>query len=115
MNQPNYIEQREKGYWIRDTRVSLESVVYRLWNCMALTTLVFCYWAAQQGRVLVSHDRRTLPSYFERFIRSQRSPGLMIVSQRLPIGTVAELLHLLWAASDAEEYVNAVYELSSLR
>jgi uncharacterized protein (DUF433 family) len=29
MNQPNYIEQREKGYWIRDTRVSLESIVYR--------------------------------------------------------------------------------------
>lgn len=29
MNQPNYIEQRDNGYWVRDTRVSLESVVYR--------------------------------------------------------------------------------------
>jgi hypothetical protein len=27
----------------------------------------------------------------------------------------AELLHLLWAASDAEEYVNAVYDLSRLK
>lgn len=71
--------------------------------------------AAQQGRVLVSHDRRTLPGHFQRFTKSQRSPGLIVVSQRLPIGRAAELLHLLWAASDAEEYVNAVYDLSSLR
>jgi len=71
--------------------------------------------AAQQGSVLVSHDRRTLPGHFESFIKRQHSPGLIIVSQRLPIGAAAELLHLLWAASDAEEYVNAVYELSSLR
>jgi predicted nuclease of predicted toxin-antitoxin system len=67
--------------------------------------------AAQQGRVLVSHDRRTLPAHFERFINRQQSPGLIIISQRLPIGLAAEMLHLLWAASDAEEYVNAVYDL----
>ncbi|HEX3227672.1 MAG TPA: DUF5615 family PIN-like protein [Pyrinomonadaceae bacterium] len=71
--------------------------------------------AAQQGRVLVSHDRRTLPSHFERFITKQQSPGLIIISQRMPIGVAAELLHLLWAASDAEEYVNAVYDLSRLK
>lgn len=29
MNQPDYIEQRDKGYWILGTRVSLDSVVYR--------------------------------------------------------------------------------------
>lgn len=72
-------------------------------------------FAAQQQRVLVSHDRRTLPRHFEKFIESQRSPGVIIIPQSLPIGTAAELLHLLWAASDAEELVNVVYELSSLR
>ena len=70
--------------------------------------------AAQQGRVLVSHDRRTLPNYFTKFIESQTSPGAIIVSQRLTIGTAAELLRLLWAASEAEEYVNVVYDLSDL-
>src|SRR5256885_14068829 len=29
MNRPDYIEQRDNGYWILGTRVSLDSVVYR--------------------------------------------------------------------------------------
>ena len=71
--------------------------------------------AAEQRRVLVSHDRRTLPKHFKLFITSEASPGVIIVSQRMRIGEAAELLHLLWSASDADEYLNAVYELSGLR
>lgn len=67
--------------------------------------------AAREGRVLVSHDRRTLPGHFRAFIASHESPGLIIVSRRLPIGRAAELLHLLWAASDASEYTNIIYSL----
>jgi hypothetical protein len=67
--------------------------------------------AAGAGRVLVSHDRRTLPDCFRQFIASQPSPGLIIISQKLPIARAAELLHLLWAASEAEEYVNIIYSL----
>ena len=67
--------------------------------------------AAEQGRVLVSHDRRTLPDHFRRFIASRMSPGVIIVSQRLSIGRAAESLYILWAASEAEEYVNVVYDL----
>jgi predicted nuclease of predicted toxin-antitoxin system len=67
--------------------------------------------AADQGRVLVSHDRRTLPRHFRQFIALRSSPGVIIVSQKLSIGSAAELLYVLWGASDAEEYVNAVYDL----
>ena len=66
---------------------------------------------ADAGRVLVSHDRRTLPRYFGEFITTNSSPGLIIISQRLPVRRAAELLHLLWAASEAEEYVNIIYDL----
>ena len=66
---------------------------------------------ADAGRVLVSHDRRTLPRFFGEFISMNTSPGLIIVSQRLPVRRAAELLHLLWAASGAEEYVNIIYDL----
>ena len=66
---------------------------------------------ADEGRVLVSHDRRTLPGCFREFISTNASPGLIILSQRLPVGKAAELLHLLWAASEAEEYVNIIYRL----
>jgi hypothetical protein len=51
--------------------------------------------AAQQGRMLVSHDRRTMPGHFERFIVSHTSPGLLIVSRKLPLGRVAEWRYLL--------------------
>ncbi len=67
--------------------------------------------AAEQGRVLISHDRHTMPAHFEKFVQTRTSPGVIIVSRRLPIGRAAEWLHLLWAASEAEEYVNAVYSL----
>jgi len=39
MNQPDYIEQRDKGYWVRDTRVSLESVVYRFLEGLSPETI----------------------------------------------------------------------------
>jgi hypothetical protein len=45
--------------------------------------------AAHATRVLVSHDRRTLPRFFGKFIRTNTSPGLIIVSQRLPVGRAA--------------------------
>jgi uncharacterized protein DUF5615 len=67
--------------------------------------------AAAQGRILVSHDRKTMPDYFERFIIGNTSPGLIIVSRKLSIGRAAEWLHLIWAASDAQEYVNSIYTL----
>jgi hypothetical protein len=67
--------------------------------------------AAEQGRILVSHDRRTLPYHFRQFIASRTSPGVLIVSPRLSIGRSAEFLYFLWAASDADEYVNMVYDL----
>jgi len=62
--------------------------------------------AAQQGRVLVSHDRKSMPKHFEQFIVSENSPGMLIVSQKLPVSRMAEDLLLIWFASEPEEWVN---------
>jgi hypothetical protein len=67
--------------------------------------------AADASRILVSHDRHTLPAFFRAFISTEASPGLIIVPQSFPVGRAAELLHLLWAASEAEEYTNIIYNL----
>jgi hypothetical protein len=61
--------------------------------------------AAESGRVLVSHDRKTMPIYFTRFVERGRSPGVLIVSQELDIGTAIEDLLLIWAATDPEEWI----------
>jgi hypothetical protein len=64
--------------------------------------------AASEGRVLVSHDRQTMPGHFCRLIETQPSPGLVIISQDLDIGRAIEELLMVWAASEAEEWENAV-------
>jgi hypothetical protein len=62
--------------------------------------------AALDGRVLVSHDRNTMPAHFIEFIARRDSPGLILIEQRLPIGDAIDDLLLIWEASDAEEWAN---------
>jgi hypothetical protein len=65
-------------------------------------------FAASEGRLLVSHDRQTMPWHFAEFILQQTSPGLLIVSQHLPVSQAAEELVLIWFASEAEEWINQI-------
>lgn len=62
--------------------------------------------AAESGRILVSHDRNTMPAHFADFLELQSSPGVIIVSQDLDIGAAIEDLLLIWAATEAEEWVD---------
>jgi hypothetical protein len=66
---------------------------------------------ADEGRILVTYDRSTIPEEFVRFIATRTCPGVIIVSRKLGIATAAEWLHLLWEASEAEEYLNSLYSL----
>jgi hypothetical protein len=60
--------------------------------------------AAESGRILLSHDRRTMPTHFAQFLQTNSSPGVIIISQDLDIGTAIEGLLIIWAASGAEEW-----------
>jgi len=62
--------------------------------------------AAGGGRILVSHDRRTLPGEFDAFTRNNQSSGLLIISQRLDIAAAIEQIILIWAASEDHEWRN---------
>lgn len=68
-------------------------------------------FAAGEGRVLVSHDRKTMPTHFADFTQHSTSPGLLIVSQHLPVSAAAEELLLIWVASEAEEWTNQIASL----
>ena len=57
--------------------------------------------AAAQGRVLVSHDRRTMIAHFRAHLAAGKSgPGLLIVSQGALIGDVVEALVYVWALAN---------------
>lgn len=40
--------------------------------------------ASEQGRILVTHDKKTMPHHFADFIQGFRSAGVLIVPQYLP-------------------------------
>lgn len=61
--------------------------------------------AADSGRILISHDRKTMPGHFKRFLETRSSPGLIIVWQDLEIGDAVEDLLLIWAATDAAKWL----------
>ena len=69
-----------------------------------LSDLAVLTRAAADQRVLVSHDRRTMPRHFGEFLREASSPGVLIFPQYLPIGVVVEELVLIWSVTDASEW-----------
>jgi Domain of unknown function (DUF5615) len=62
--------------------------------------------AAEAGLTVVSHDRKTMPAHFDKFIEQQVSPGLVLVRQKMDIGDAIEDLLMIWACSDASEWRN---------
>lgn len=51
----------------------------------ALTDSQVLAMAAREGRVLVTHDRKTMPKHFTEFIATRQSSGVVIVPQSLPV------------------------------
>jgi hypothetical protein len=64
--------------------------------------------SAQAGRVLVTHDRKTMPRHFAEFIGQAASHGVIVIPQKLPVRVAVEDLLLIWAASEAEEWINRI-------
>jgi hypothetical protein len=64
--------------------------------------------AARESRILVSHDRETMPAHFARYVATATSTGLLIVSQNLDVREVIEQILVIWAASEAEEWINQI-------
>jgi Domain of unknown function (DUF5615) len=62
--------------------------------------------AADEGRIVVTHDQQTMPRHFAEFITQRASSGVLVVRQSLPIGVVVEDLLLIHAATQANEWVN---------
>ena len=62
-------------------------------------------FAAEQGRMVVSHDVTTMPVHFAVHIAGgNSSPGLFVIHQTIPIGKAIEELLLIWEASAPEEW-----------
>jgi hypothetical protein len=72
----------------------------------SLTDLEVLSIAARDGRALISHDRRTMPRAFAEFVQTNKSPGVLIISQKADLLSVIDDLLVVWMATDAEEWTN---------
>jgi hypothetical protein len=97
------------GILRREAQVDFQSATAA--GLRLLSDLEVLTGAAREGRVLVSHDRRTMPRAFAGFVISNMSPGLIIVSQRTAVLTAIEELLLLWSASDAADWTKQLFTI----
>ena len=67
--------------------------------------------AAEDGRILVTHDQKTMPHHFADFIEGKESPGVIVIPQHMPIASAAEGLVLIWAASEPSEWAKRIFWL----
>ena len=66
---------------------------------------------AKEQRILVSHDRRTMPLHFADFITRNTSYGVLIVPQDILIAEAIENIILIWSASDVKEWIDRIFYL----
>ena len=69
-------------------------------------------WAAEAGRLVLTHDVSTMPRYaYERIDRGQSMPGVLVVGRRVSIGRAVEELALLAVAGFAQDFDNQVVHI----
>ena len=69
-------------------------------------------WAAEQERILVTHDLKTIPKHaYERVEAGEVMPGVIAVPDLLAIGQAIEELATLIACSELHEWENLVIYL----
>lgn len=64
--------------------------------------------AAQAGRLLVTHDQKTMPRHFAEFVTTATSPGLLVIPQHISVANVVEDLLLIWSLTEPEEWLNRI-------
>jgi len=67
--------------------------------------------AADEGRVLLTHDHRTMPHHFADFISQRQSSGVFIIRQRIEIAAAIDELRLIWSAYEGTEWTNLIFYL----
>ena len=66
-------------------------------------------WAADQGRILLTHDARTLPGFANERLRAALPlPGVVVVATSAALGDALEELHIMIEAGDDDDWPDQV-------
>jgi hypothetical protein len=62
-------------------------------------------WAAENGRIVLTHDRATLPDFaYARVAAGQEMAGVFVLNDRFPIGQAIEEILLMDACTEQAEW-----------
>jgi predicted nuclease of predicted toxin-antitoxin system len=69
-------------------------------------------WAAAHHRILLTHDRATMPDFaYARVLAGQPMPGVFVLNDRLPIRLAIDELLLVEECSEQPEWADLVVHL----
>lgn len=69
-------------------------------------------WAAGDGRIVLTHDHATMPSFaFDRIKRRLFMPGMFVINDRRPIREIIEELLVIDACSEVVDWNGLVVYL----
>jgi len=71
-------------------------------------------WAATQGRIVLSHDAKTLKdTFYRRLAGGEPVSGVILFPKSMDTGIAVELLHLICTCSEQTEWTGRVYQFAS--
>jgi hypothetical protein len=66
-------------------------------------------WAAEAGRIIITHDRQTMPNHAaDRITAGERMLGVIVVPRRLPMSQVIDDLEVIVMCSEENEWENII-------
>ncbi|MEE3716172.1 DUF5615 family PIN-like protein [Tumidithrix elongata RA019] len=69
-------------------------------------------WAANNERIVLTHDRATMPDFaYARLLKGQQMSGLFVINDRILVRQAIEELILLITCSEQKEWKNIVLYL----
>jgi hypothetical protein len=69
-------------------------------------------WAVEHERVVITHDRRTMPYHASiRIAKSEKMAGIIIVSRQLAVSQVIDDLEIIVSCSNMAEWENVIKHL----
>lgn len=69
-------------------------------------------WAAKEGRLIITHDHRTMPGHAADLMAAgENIAGVIVVSRRLPIRDVLDDLEMIVLCSEPGEWENVIKRL----
>ena len=69
-------------------------------------------WAAQNDRIVLTHDLRTMPGFaYARIAQKQKMPGLIVMKPDIRIGTAIDDILLIVGCMTSDELKDGIFRL----